>query len=178
MGLTPEQVANSNIVSLVAALAVRFAAGPLCDRMGPRRVFGLVLLAGSVPVGLAPLVRDATGLYVARFFMGVLGGALVPCQVWCAGWFDTNVVGTATALAGGWGNAGGGLTYLVMPAVYDSLVRRRRRAPADAWRIAFVVPLVCLLACAGALLLLCDDTPTGRWCVWPPLSSCFPPYFR
>ncbi|KAL2256077.1 hypothetical protein VTK26DRAFT_2231 [Humicola hyalothermophila] len=161
--LTSEQVANSNIVSLVATLAVRFAAGPLCDLMGPRKVFSLILLVGSIPIGLSPLIKDATGLYIIRFFIGILGGSFVPCQVWCTGWFDKNIVGTANALSGGWGNAGGGITYFIMPAVYDSLVHRWGHTPGEAWRITFVVPLVCLIACGAGLWLLCEDTPTGKW---------------
>ncbi|KAK4657567.1 hypothetical protein QC762_213570, partial [Podospora pseudocomata] len=163
LNLTKEQVANSNIVSLVATLAVRFIAGPLCDQIGSRRVFSLILLAGSVPIGLAPLIKDATGLYIIRFFIGILGGSFVPCQVWCTGWFDKNVVGTANALSGGWGNAGGGITYFIMPAVYDSLKYRWGHSFGQAWRITFVVPLVCLIICGLGLLFLCDDTPMGKW---------------
>ncbi|KAL2269225.1 hypothetical protein VTJ83DRAFT_4071 [Remersonia thermophila] len=163
LGLTSEEVANSNIISLVATLFVRFLAGPLCDLYGPRRVFGGMILLGAVPVGLAPLVKDVTGLYAVRFFIGILGGTFVPCQVWCTGWFDKNVVGSANGLSGGWGNAGGGITYFIMPAVYDSLVHRWGRSASEAWRITFVVPLICLILCGVALLLLCEDTPTGKW---------------
>lgn len=102
--LTSAQVANSNIVSLSSTLLVRFVSGPLCDKLGARKVFSFILLAGSIPVGLAPLVTNASGLYVIRFFVGILGGSFVPCQVWCTGWFDKNVVGTANALAGGMSN--------------------------------------------------------------------------
>ncbi|KAJ4144921.1 hypothetical protein LMH87_003788 [Akanthomyces muscarius] len=161
--LTDVQVANSNIVSLVATLLLRFATGPLCDQFGARRVFLGLLLLGCLPVGLAPLVRSANGLYVARFFLGVLGATFVPCQVWCTGFFDKNVVGTANALAGGWGNAGGGITYFIMPAVFDSLVARQGLSPSTAWRVTFVVPLVCLVACALGMMLLCPDSPVGDW---------------
>ncbi|KAK5659874.1 hypothetical protein OQA88_13337 [Cercophora sp. LCS_1] len=163
LDLTSVQVANSNIVSLVATLFVRFVAGPLCDMLGARKVFGLILLAGSIPIGLAPLVKDATGLYIIRFFIGILGGSFVPCQVWCTGWFDKNVVGTANALAGGWGNAGGGITYFIMPAVYDSLLHHFGHTPGRAWRITFIVPLICLIFCGLGLLFLCEDTPMGKW---------------
>lgn len=161
--LTDVQVANSNIVSLVATLFLRFATGPLCDQFGARSVFLSLLFVGCVPVGLAPLVKSANGLYVARFFLGVLGAAFVPCQVWCTGFFDRNVVGSANALAGGWGNAGGGITYFIMPAVFDSLVAHRGLSPSTAWRVTFVVPLVCLIACGLGMLLLCPDSPVGRW---------------
>ncbi|EPE04781.1 nitrate transporter [Ophiostoma piceae UAMH 11346] len=122
LNLSTAQVANSNIVSLVATLVIRIVSGPLCDYFGPRRVFGGMLLVGAIPTGLAPLIKDATGLYLIRFFMGILGGSFVPCQVWTTAFFDKNVVGSANALAGGFGNAGGGITYFIMPAVFDSLI--------------------------------------------------------
>jgi len=125
-------------------------------------VFGGILLLGSLPIGLAPLVQNASGLYASRFFIGILGGSFVPCQVWSTGFFDKNVVGTANALTGGFGNAGGGITYFIMPAVYDSLVAMGH-APGPAWRITFVVPLIMIIVTGTALLLLCPDTPSGKW---------------
>ncbi|KAH6660142.1 nitrate transporter [Truncatella angustata] len=160
--LTPAEVANSNIVSLVATLAIRFVAGPLCDQFGPRWVFAGLLFVGSIPLGLAPLVQNASGLYVSRFFIGILGGAFVPCMVWSTGFFDKNVVGTANALTGGWGNAGGGITYFIMPAVFDSL-KGRGLSDGAAWRVTFIVPLIIVLATALGMILLCPDTPTGKW---------------
>ncbi|AEO54011.1 hypothetical protein MYCTH_41043 [Thermothelomyces thermophilus ATCC 42464] len=158
----PPLVANSNIVSLCATLLVRLVAGPLCDKFGPRNVFGGLLLAGSIPLGLAPLVHNARGLYVSRFFIGILGGSFVPCQVWSTGFFDKNVIGTANALTGGLGNAGGGITYFIMPAVYDALAGAGY-LPGQAWRLTFLVPLSMVITTGIALILLCPDTPTGRW---------------
>lgn len=59
--------------------------------------------------------------------------------------FDKNIVGTANSLTGGFGNAGGGVTYFVMPAVYNSLVSNGL-STSQAWRVSFVVP--------GKILLL------------------------
>ncbi|RYP21757.1 hypothetical protein DL767_009186 [Monosporascus sp. MG133] len=160
--LSSAEVANSNIVSLCATLLIRFAAGPACDYFGPRKVFAYILLIGAIPLGLAPLVKSATGLYASRFFIGILGGSFVPCQVWSTGFFDKNVVGTANALTGGWGNAGGGITYFIMPAVFDSFVARGYAAGV-AWRLTFIVPLVVTLTTGVGMLLLCPDTPTGKW---------------
>jgi NNP family nitrate/nitrite transporter-like MFS transporter len=162
LNLTKTQVANSNIVSLTATLFIRLISGPLCDQFGSRIVFAYLLLIGCLPIGLAPLVKDATGLYISRFFIGILGATFVPCQVWCTGFFDKNVVGTANALAGGWGNAGGGITYFIMPAVFDSFVAQGM-TPGKAWRMTFIVPLICLIACGIGMLLCCPDTPMGPW---------------
>lgn len=50
-----------------------------------------------------------------------------------------------------------------MPAVYNSLVKQQHIAPHKAWRISFVVPGILIVFVALCLLLLCEDTPTGRW---------------
>lgn len=163
LNLSPAEVANSNIVSLTATLFLRFVSGPLCDRFGARLVFASVLLLGALPIGLAPLVQNATGLYVSRFFIGILGSSFVPCQVWTTGFFDKNIVGTANALTGGWGNAGGGLTYFVMPAVYDSFVHKMGYSPSQAWRLTFIVPLIVILLTGIGMIVLCPDTPMGKW---------------
>lgn len=141
---------------------VRVVSGPLCDKFGPRKVFGGLLLIGSIPLGLAPLVNSAEGLYVSRFFIGILGGAFVPCQVWTTGFFDKNIVGTANALTGGFGTAGGGITYFIMPAVFNSFVARGF-STGQSWRLTFIVPLIMVIAVGVALLCLCPDSPTGHW---------------
>lgn len=101
--LSAVDVANSNILALTSTLLVRLVTGPLCDRYGPRKVMAGILLIGSIPTALAGLVTNAKGLIALRFFIGILGGTFVPCQVWTSAFFDKNIVGTANALAGGWG---------------------------------------------------------------------------
>lgn len=114
LNLSTVDVANSNIAALTGTLLVRFLAGPACDRFGPRYTFIGVLLAGSIPTALAGTVYSVSGLIALRFFVGILGGTFVPCQVWSTGFFDKNVVGSSNALIGGWGNSGGGITYFAM----------------------------------------------------------------
>ncbi len=98
-----------------------------------------------------------------RFFVGILGGSFVPCQVWTTGFFDKNVVGTANALTAGFGNAGGGITYFVMPAIYNSLMRNQHETSHVAWRVSFVVPGILIVCVAVTMLLFCPDTPNGKW---------------
>ncbi|KAL4785306.1 major facilitator superfamily domain-containing protein [Aspergillus varians] len=161
--MTQNDVANSNIVALLGTFVMRFVAGPLCDRFGPRLVFVGLLICGAIPTAMAGLVTTPQGLIALRFFVGILGATFVPCQVWCTGFFDKNVVGTANSLAGGFGNAGGGITYFVMPAIYDSFVNDRGLTPHQAWRVSYVVPFIIIVFLALAMLLTCPDTPTGKW---------------
>jgi NNP family nitrate/nitrite transporter-like MFS transporter len=69
-------------------------------------------IIGAIPSGLAGTVKSAGGLYTIRFFIGILGATFVPCLAWTTIFFDKNVVGTANALVGGWGNMGGGATFV------------------------------------------------------------------
>lgn len=161
--MTNTDVLNSNIVALVATLLVRVVAGPACDRFGPRKTFAGCLLIGAIPTFLAGTAYSVGQLMAVRFFVGILGGSFVPCQVWSTGFFDKNIVGTSNAFVAGFGNAGGGITYFLMPAIFDSLVHNQHLTAHVAWRVTFVVPGICITAVAVLMLLLCDDTPTGKW---------------
>ncbi|KAI9827295.1 MAG: hypothetical protein M1832_005433 [Thelocarpon impressellum] len=161
--LSQVDVANSNILSLTAGLIVRLTAGSACDRFGPRWTFAVVLLAGAIPTALAGTVTSARGLLAIRFFVGILGGSFIPCQVWTTGFFDKNIVGAANSFAAGFGNVGGGITYFVMPAIFDSLVERQNLPEHVAWRVSFVVPFILITATAVVMIVACPDTPTGKW---------------
>lgn len=47
----------------------------------------------------------------------------VCCQYWCTAMFSPNVVGTANAFAGGWGNLGGGATQLVRLLIVADFIK-------------------------------------------------------
>lgn len=154
---------NSNILGLVGTLIIRLISGPLCDRFGPRKVFAGVLIIGAFPTFCAGGITNPMGLIALRFFLGLIGGSFVPCQVWSTGFFDKNVVGTANALTAGLGNAGGGVTYFLMPAIFDSLTTNQHMSAHTAWRVAFVVPGIIIVVMAAVILFCCPDTPTGKW---------------
>ncbi|OAX35874.1 nitrate transporter [Rhizopogon vinicolor AM-OR11-026] len=161
--LTSAEVGNSNIVSLCATLIVRIISGPLVDRYGPRKVMAYLLIIGAIPSGLAGTVSTVHGLYTIRFFIGILGGTFVSCQAWNTAFFDKNVVGSANALGGGWGNAGGGFTFIIMIALFNQLVADGL-TPHVAWRAAFaIVPVPILLSVAVATLAFGTDHPAGKW---------------
>ncbi|KAI0338848.1 nitrate transporter [Trametopsis cervina] len=163
LNLTQKQIGNSNIVSLCATLIMRVVVGYLVDRFGPRRVMAGLLLVGAIPSGLAGTVNSAEGLYVIRFFIGILGATFVPCQVWTTTFFDTSVVGRANALVGGWGNSGGGFTFIIMVALYNRL-REDHISAHSAWRAAFaIVPVPVLITVAIVTLIFGTDHPDGKW---------------
>jgi NNP family nitrate/nitrite transporter-like MFS transporter len=80
--------------------------------------------------------------------------------------FAPNVVGTANALAAGWGNLGGGATQFVMPLVL-ALLASLGIEHALGWRLAMLAPGLALLAMGIAYARLTQDTPSGPFVAAP-----------
>lgn len=76
--------------------------------------------------------------------------------------YNVGVVGTANAIVGGWGNLGGGLTHVAMPALFDALVHTYGHKPAAAWRMAFYLPGALHLLMGLMVFLFGQDMPEGR----------------
>jgi NNP family nitrate/nitrite transporter-like MFS transporter len=67
------------------------------------------------------------------------------------------------ALVGGWGNAGGGITFVVMIALFNKL-RDDGLSSSTSWRAAFaIVPVPILLTVAAMCLIFGTDHPAGKW---------------
>ncbi|ODV96271.1 hypothetical protein PACTADRAFT_80314 [Pachysolen tannophilus NRRL Y-2460] len=161
--LTAKDISNNNICGLAATLVARVILGPLCDRFGPRWTMAGVLIVGTVPTALIPCVTNVSGLHAIRFFIGLLGGSFVPCQVWTTVFFDTSIVGTANSLVGGWGNAGGGVAFFVMPAIVADLANDGYSLH-KTWGYAFVIgPMIILLFVAALVIIFGQDCPEGKW---------------
>jgi NNP family nitrate/nitrite transporter-like MFS transporter len=74
--------------------------------------------------------------------------------------FAPNVVGTANATVGGWGNAGGGVTQTVMPLIVAALLSLGVQQTLG-WRLAMIVPGVLMLIVAVLYYKYTQDTPEG-----------------
>ncbi|KAG0345264.1 High-affinity nitrate transporter 2.1 [Podila humilis] len=155
--LTPSQISNANMTSVSATILARLIIGPLCDRYGPRKAMACLLLFGAVTIGLAGLVQDANGLIILRFFIGIIGASFVPCQYWATAMFSENIVGTANAICGGFGNMGAGVSYFLIPLIYNGIALSL--PPHQAWRVTFVVPAFLCIMMAAADYFLGDDGP-------------------
>lgn len=160
--LSKTDLANSGIASVAATVAVRVIIGPMCDKYGPRKTMSCLLISGAVPMALAGLIKSGTGLIILRLFVGILGGTFVPCQFWTTAMFSSKIVGTANAIAAGWGNLGGGFTFILMPGLF----RLMEVFGADeflAWKIAVVIPSVICVFIGILILFSSDDCPQGHW---------------
>ncbi|GME99539.1 unnamed protein product [[Candida] boidinii] len=161
--LTAVDVANNNIVGLCATLMARFFLGPIIDKVGPRIAMASILFIGAIPTAFVPLVNNLSGLHAIRFFIGILGGSFIPCQMWTTVFFDKNIIGTANALAGGWGNAGGGVAFFVMPQIFADLMGDGYSL-SRSWKLAFTIgPFIILMFVAALVFFFGQDCPEGKW---------------
>jgi NNP family nitrate/nitrite transporter-like MFS transporter len=164
LDLTKEEIWTSSIVGVAGTIFMRFALGPLCDKYGARILMSVVLCVASIPTALTGLVNSATGLTVLRLFIGIAGSTFVMCQFWASRMFAKNVVGTANALCGGWGNLGGGVTQLVMGSALFPLFKVFFDGDAEkAWRTVCVVPAVVTFATGVIIYFISDDAPKGNY---------------
>jgi NNP family nitrate/nitrite transporter-like MFS transporter len=157
------QVGNIVIASVSATILARLLMGKLCDTIGPRLAYTLLLAVGALPVMLIGLSNSYQSFLLFRLAIGIIGASFVITQFHTSMMFAPNIVGTANAVAGGWGNLGGGIANMLMPLVAAALVGLGYVDKANSWRFAMVVPGVILLVMAVLYYKYTEDTPRGNY---------------
>ena len=170
LGLTKGQIGNIIIASVAATVIARIAVGKLCDSWGPRKTYTALLGICSIPVMTVGLVHSYEGFLLFRLAIGVIGASFVVTQYHTSVMFDKKIVGTANAVAGGWGNLGGGVTNMVMPLIFAGFIGAGY-LPESAWRLAMIVPGVALLVFAFIYYFFTKDTPAGNFDELPEFSQ-------
>ena len=161
LGLTKAQVGNTIIAAVSATILARLVIGWLCDVWGPRKTYTLLLAIGAWPVMLVGLANDYTSFMLFRLAIGVIGASFVITQYHTSLMFAPKIKGTANAVAGGWGNLGGGVTNMVMPLIF-ALIVGLGYTQHQAWRYAMILPGVLLLIMAFLYYRYTKDTPSGN----------------
>jgi len=161
--LTKGQKANAAIAAVSATIIARLIIGRLTDKYGPRKVYTWLLILCSLPVMLIGLANSYTTFLLFRLGIGVIGASFVLTQFHTSVMFAPNIKGTANAVAGGWGNTGGGVTQIMMPLIAAGLVGAGWVSKADSWRYAMIVPGLMLLVMAWLYWTYTKDTPAGNF---------------
>lgn len=159
--LTSGQIYNITIAGVFATILARTIIGPMCDKYGPRATYTILLALGSLPVFGVAFAWDYSSFLMFRLFIGIIGASFVVTQYHTSVMFAPNVVGTANATVGGWGNAGGGFTQSVMPLVLGAIVAAGV-STGTGWRYSMIVPGVLMLVMAGLYWRFTQDTPEGN----------------
>lgn len=162
MHLTKDQVGWCMIGSVAITVISRIAIGQVCDRIGPRRAYTWLLMLGSLPVMGIALARDFETFLLFRVLIGAIGAAFVITQYHTSVMFAPNCIGTANATTAGWGNAGGGVTQMVMPLVFTLFAATLGLGEYWGWRASMIAAgSICFLT-GLAYYFLTQDTPRGN----------------
>ncbi len=160
LALTKDQVANSIVASVAVTILARLLFGWLCDRIGPRRAYTWLLVLGALPVAAIGLSHDYASFLVFRLAIGAIGASFVITQYHTSAMFAPEVVGTANAVAAGWGNLGGGVTQIAMPLLFSGFLSLGAGSWWS-WRLAMLLSGAALLLTGIAYYFLTQDTPEG-----------------
>jgi NNP family nitrate/nitrite transporter-like MFS transporter len=160
LGLSQGQIGYIIIGSVSITIFARLLFGWLCDKIGPRISYTILLIAAALPVAGIGFSNSYEMFLLFRLAIGITGASFVITQYHTSVLFSSNVVGTANATAAGWGNMGGGVTLMVMPFVFAGFVALGYVDPV-AWRLSMIVPGVALLVMAFAYYFFTQDTPEG-----------------
>lgn len=153
LDLTATQVGNANSASVAGTVFCRILMGSLCDTLGPRKAYGVLMLLVSFPCFAMTCVTTYAEFVACRCLIGFSLASFVSTQYWTSTMFTPKIVGGANAVTGGWGNLGGGITQsaplaltarllLPIPHIVVACSRHARhvhifpRAPPPAARIA------------------------------------------
>ena len=161
--LTKGQKGNVAIAAVSATIIARLIIGRLTDKYGPRKVYTALLLICAFPVMFIGLADSYITFLLFRLGIGVIGASFVLTQFHTSIMFAPNIKGTANAVAGGWGNTGGGATQIIMPLIAAALVGAGWVTKADSWRYAMIVPGIMLLVMARLYWKYTKDTPAGNF---------------
>lgn len=161
--LTKAQVGNITIASVSATIIARLIIGRLCDTLGPRLSYTILLFIGAIPVIGIGLANSYESFLIFRLIIGVIGASFVITQFHTSVMFAPSVVGTANAVAGGWGNLGGGVTNILMPLVAAAFVGLGYTSEGDSWRYAMLIPGIMLFVMAFVYYKFTKDTPAGNF---------------
>lgn len=161
LSLTQSQIGNIIISSVAITVIARLLIGWLCDKIGPRITYSVLLIVGAFPVMLIGLSNSYESFLLFRLAIGVIGAAFVITQYHTSVMFAPNVVGTANATTAGWGNLGGGVTQMVMPLIFAGFVGIGF-IDTTAWRYAMVVPGIALFIMGLVYYFFTQDTPHGN----------------
>lgn len=162
LSLTKEQIGNTIIASVAITILARLFIGWLCDRIGPRLSYTVLLIVGSIPVMTIGLANSYETFLLFRLGIGVIGASFVITQYHTSVMFAPNCVGTANATSAGWGNLGGGVTQMVMPLVFAAFVALGYN-DALSWRLSMVAAGAVCMITGVAYYFFTTDLPDGNF---------------
>jgi NNP family nitrate/nitrite transporter-like MFS transporter len=155
LGVSAQQLVVLATVNVAIAVPSRVVIGMLTDKYGPRIMYSVLLILGSLPCFWFATVDTLAEAALARFFCGFIGAGFVIGIRLVSEWFPANELGMAEGIYGGWGNFGSSAAAFSLPVIALWV------GGEDGWRYA--IGLTGLICFVMGFVFYCNvrDTPTG-----------------
>lgn len=160
--LTPEHLKILAIANLAFTIPARIVIGAVVDRFGSRIVFSGLMIVMSIPTIAFALGDTFMQLFIARLFLGCVGGGFVVGIKMVAQWFPPKYIGRAEGLYGGWGNFGAAFAAMTLPWFAITVMGSWFNTGDNAWRWAFAINGIVLAVYGVMYYFLVRDTPKGK----------------
>jgi NNP family nitrate/nitrite transporter-like MFS transporter len=155
LGVSAQQLVVLATVNVAIAVPARVIIGMLTDKYGPRIMYSLLLVLGSIPCFWFALADSLAEAALARFFSGFIGAGFVIGIRLVSEWFPANELGTAEGFYGGWGNFGSAAAAFMLPTIALAF------GGEDGWRYAVALTGLLSLGFGFVFYAKVRDTPQG-----------------
>jgi NNP family nitrate/nitrite transporter-like MFS transporter len=114
-GLTLDQLKILAICNVALTVPMRVVVGMLCDRIGPRKTFCIVMWAMAVPCVWFAFATTYTEMLISRLILSAVGTGFVVGIAMTSLWFKPRDAGFSQGVEAGLGNWGSSLAAITMP---------------------------------------------------------------
>lgn len=159
-GLEPAQIRTIAICNVALTVPARIIIGMLLDRLGPRITYSCLLVYAAIPCITFALAQNFTQLVISRLALSIVGCGFVIGIRMVAEWFNSEEIGLAEGIYGGWGNFGSAASAFTLPTV--ATITAGLTASQLNWRFAIAATGI-LAALYGVFYFFnVTDTPPGK----------------
>ncbi len=114
-GLTLDQLKVLAICNVALTVPMRVVVGMLCDRIGPRKTFCIVMWTMTFPCIWFAFATSYTEMLIARLILSAVGTGFVVGIAMTSLWFKPRDAGFSQGVEAGLGNWGSSLAAITMP---------------------------------------------------------------
>lgn len=158
--LTEGQLRTLALCNVALTVPARIVVGMLLDRYGPRLTYSCLLVYTAIPCFAFALAQDFNQLVYSRLALSIVGCGFVIGIRMVAEWFDSEEVGLAEGIYGGWGNVGSAIAAWTLPSI--AAVTAFLAAGQINWRLAIASTGIIAAVYGVIYYFSVQDTPPGK----------------
>ena len=152
-GLTLDQLKILAICNVALTVPMRVIVGMLCDRIGPRKTFCIVMWSMAFPCIWFAFATSYTEMLISRLILSSVGTGFVVGIAMTSLWFKPRDAGFSQGIEAGLGNWGSSLAAITLPFLALTVL--------DSWRWAIAISGIVMFAYGAYYWFAITDGPHG-----------------